>query len=467
MLYDILQFANWFILWYLIFLSLGYITLFAAAIPDLYLQFTELQVGDINELMRSSTLPPVNVLVSVYNEEDNILETVYSILRNSYPNTYLTIINDGSKDHTLEKLTEEFNLKPIPISFPQKINTLGTFKNYYVSDSHVNFSLIDKTNSGKSDSLNMALNANSSPLVITTDGDCILESDAISEIVFYLLTEPKTIAVGGAVYILNGCRYHEGKITEVRMSLKPLYGMQVCEYMRSFLFSRSGWNVLGGALCYAGAFTLFNYNSLLEIGGFDVGNVANDFEIITHLHAYNLKHDRDYRIRYCPSAIAWTDVPGTFSEFWKQRKGWQHDSLRSLLKHSEMLFNPRYGFIAYYTYPFFFFGEVLGAIVEFTAYFLVILSWALGILDLYWAVLIFAMCWGFVCFITMATALISYVTYYKYKRLRDVFLILVMVFFESFGLRQYHVLIKTIATVQYFFSGIKRSFQRLIGAEPT
>ena len=39
------------------------------------------------------------------------------------------------------------------------------------------------------------------------------------------------------------------------MPLKAIWGFQACEFLRSFVFCRSGWNVFGGALTsYAEAF---------------------------------------------------------------------------------------------------------------------------------------------------------------------------------------------------------------------
>lgn len=105
-----------------------------------------------------------------------------------------------------------------------------------------------------------------------------------------------------------------------------------------------------------------------------------------------------------------------------------------------------------YTYPFFLFGETLGPIVEFIAYISVFISWLLGVLNIKWAILFFIVCWGLVNLITMSTAFISFITFNKYPRLRDMLWMLFWVAVESFGFRQYCVMCKVIATLRYTLS---------------
>src|SRR3990167_138093 len=448
---EFLIILNWSILWYLVILSLGYTIQLAAAIPDIFSRFEESEKGDINELMRSHTMQPVTVIITAYNEKNNILNAVYSVLKSTYRDVHIIIVNDGSIDSTLDKLKKIFNLEKVNAVLPKKIPTIGKVRGYYVSNYNIKVTLIDKENSGKSDSLNVALNACRTPLFITMDADSILEPEAIANIIFYMLTHENTVAVGGAVYILNGCKYEDGVIIEKKMSRRPLYALQSCEYMRSFLFSRSGWNAFGGALCYAGAFTLFDHKAVLDVGGFDQKNIAQDFEIITHLHEYQREQKNNYTIGYTASAVAWTDVPGTLKEYWNQRINWQKYTLRSLLLHKRMLFNPRYGVICLYSYPFYLFGETLGVIVEFAAYAVVLLSWYFGILDTYFAILFVIICWGFVTFLTMATALMNFVTYNQYRRLSDLLWLMLIVTTESFGYRQFLVACRVKATLIYFF----------------
>ena len=52
--------------------------------------------------------PPVSVLVAAYNEETVITRTIDSVLRNGYDDMEIIVVDDGSKDRTLEVLRQEF-----------------------------------------------------------------------------------------------------------------------------------------------------------------------------------------------------------------------------------------------------------------------------------------------------------------------------------------------------------------------
>lgn len=448
---------NWVLLFYLLYISVCYVILLIASIHDVFLRFLEIKIGDVISIMKSHNMPPVTVLMAAYNEEKDIIGAVTNVLHSDYPNTHLIVINDGSTDNTLPLLIKTFNLHKIAPIIPKLIEKTGEIKAYYVSDSHKTLTVIDKVHVDKSDSLNVGLNACRTPLFMTVDADTLLDEEAISEAVFYMMTRPHAVAVGGAAYILNGCTYKDGNITKAQMPYKPIYALQACEYLRSFVINRAGWNVLGGSLSFSGTFTLFEHKAVVEIGGFDVGNPANDFEIITHLHAHRLESDTPYQIGFTPASTAWTDVPGTLKEYWHQRTTWQRGTLRSLLLHKQLFLNPRFNIIGLFSYPFFLLGETLGPLVECSAYILVFVSWYLGIIDVYTAGLFFLACWLFVTTLTVASELISLVTYNKYKRLRDMPWILLVVTMESFGFRQFHVAARVVGTIQYFLNSFKWS----------
>lgn len=455
MLISTIIFLNWCILWYLIFLSVGYIFLFTMSIRDIFMRDQEERIGDVLSMMKLEAMPPVSVIMATYNEENNITESIDSVLNSTYPHTYLIIVNDGSTDNTVKKLIERYQLHKVPPVMPQLLKTFGAIKGYYISEAYPNITLIDKEHHDKSDCLNIGINACRTPLFITMDADSLIEPEAVSELLFYLATRPHAVAVGGGVYILNGCKWKNGKITEARMPYHFITGIQACEYMRSFLFARAGWNPLNGSLSFSGTATLFDHQAILDIGGFDVGNPANDFEIIVHLHEHKLGKNSLYQIGYTPAASVWTDVPDTLKSYWHQRTTWQIGTLRSLMLYKHMFFNPRYGITGLFTYPFFLLGETLGPLVELLAYVLVLISWWIGILDGYLALLFFLVCLGFITLLTMATVLMSLITYNKYGKLRDVPWMLFLVVIETFGFRQYGAICRTIATFRYFFGKLK------------
>lgn len=421
MLIDFITMTNWLILYYLIVISAIYVILLGVSIPDIVNRFKENEIGNIIPLMNSHALPPVTIIIPAFNEQGIILQTVESLLKTQYPNTFIIIVSLGSTDKTLSRLITTYNLFKTSSLIQQKIPTSNVIKNYFISQKYPNLTVIDMPHIDRSEAMNIAINACHTPLFISIDGDTLVEPDAISNIVYYALRKIHQVVVGGALYILNGCHYKNGQITNGKLSSNPIVIFQTCEYLRSFLFSRSGWNSLGGAMCYAGAFTLFNYNMVVEIGGFQKNNLAQDFEIVTHIHADRLEKKLPYQIGFTPSAVGWTDVPRSLKSYWKQRFHWQYYSLKSLDYYVRMLFNYKYGIVGLFTYPFFLFGEILGALVEFIAYISVLISWYLGILDPFWAIAFFILCLGFISFLTMASVLLNYVTFNKYHRIQAIF----------------------------------------------
>jgi len=448
---EIIFLVNWMILIYFFFLSLIYIILLIASLRDLYERFLESKIGKITSLLKSYVPPPVSVAICAYNEEDFILNTIDSVLRNSYPNVEILVINDGSTDATLETLIKKFSLYKIFPSVPQRIKTHVEISGYYISKTHPHITVIDKVNSGKSDALNMAVNVCRTPLFITLDADSIIEPDALDNIVYCLLRKSHTVAVGGGVYVINGCEYKDGAIIKAKMSYNPVVDFQTIEYLRSFIFGRTGLNVLGGAMCFAGTFTLFEYKSLVDAGGFEYGNDAQDFEIITRLHAEKAERHYPYNILYTSSAISWTDVPDTLIKYWKQRFVWQRDILRSIMQHKKMLFNPKYGITGFFTYPFYLFGETLSCLVEFTAYINFFLSWHFDLLEIHLFLHVFFICMGFLITFTLITTFVSMISFNKYKRTRDLIWVLFLTTIELLGFHQYYVLCRVCATVRYFF----------------
>lgn len=463
MLMNAVIYINWFILCYFVLLAAGYIFLLINSLKDVFMRYMEIKVDNTTSMTKVLKIPAVTVMMAAFNEEDNIIEAVESVLNSDYTNTHLLIVNDGSTDNTLELLINKYKLYKTSSSFVAKrVKIQSEVKGVYLSHSYSNITVIDKTHYDKSDSLNVALDACRTPLFVTVDADSIIEPETISEMVLYLLTQPHIVAVGGSVYILNDCKVKDGKIIKASMPYSYLLGMQACEYLRSFIFARSGWNSLGGALSFSGTMTLLETEEIVELGGFDLHNDAYDFEIVTRLHARKIECEVPYQIGYTSAASAWTDVPATFKTYWNQRVNWQVGTMRSLLLHKKMLFNPKYGLTGFFTYPFFLFGDALAPVVEFVAYLMLIISWSLGILDGYGALLLFVTCLGFITLLTMANFLISLVSYNKYQRIRDIPWVFCLSVIELFGFHQYNVICRVVGTIRYFF--VKRPSLSSVGS---
>jgi len=78
---------------------------------------------DDETLYNSDIAPGISVVAPAYNEEKTIITNVHSLLTLEYPLFEVVIVNDGSKDTTLEKLIKEFDLVEVPYAYIERIKT--------------------------------------------------------------------------------------------------------------------------------------------------------------------------------------------------------------------------------------------------------------------------------------------------------------------------------------------------------
>ena len=148
-----------------------------------------------------------------------------------------------------------------------------------------NLLVISKDNGGKPDALNVGINMCRTPYFCTLDSDCILERDALLRLMQPIVRSPQnTVASGGIVRILNGCEVKDGQVVKVGLPQGRLERFQVVEYLRSFLFGRTGWNLLGGTLIVSGAFAVFHRETVIDAGGFKHDTVTEDMDLIVQIH---------------------------------------------------------------------------------------------------------------------------------------------------------------------------------------
>lgn len=446
-----LYIVNNIILWYFIIVCFIYIVLLFGSLSDIFFRFRENFYGDMIQVFDKRFSPPVAVIIPVYNERDNVFNTVESVFNSTYPNFQIILVNDGSTDDTLQILIEKYDLKKTYYLSENIINTLPV-KQYYISKKDPRLIVIDKTHGGGiGDNFNVGLNATTCPYFITLDADGIIDPKAIETDIFTLLSRPNTIVVGGGVYLLNGCEIHDGKITKVRMPRSLVAAFQVGEYLRAFLFGRSGWNMFRGALCYSGTHTLFEKAPVMAAGGYVTNNRSQDVEITVHLHALARENKTPCRLIFTPASFVWTDAPATLRAFWKQRVFWQMGTMQSFFQHFYMFFNPRYGITGLFTYPFYIFVEIFGCIVEFIAYLTIPLSWYLHDFNLVLAVLIFLVSLGFISFLTMSVVFINFITFNKYSLIKDGLYLLFLSIFEVIGFRQFMIVSRVYGTFKYIY----------------
>ncbi|MFQ5736576.1 MAG: glycosyltransferase [Thermodesulfobacteriota bacterium] len=409
-----------------------------------------------HESIHPSMVQPISVLLSAYNEESNIVESVKSLCQLNYPDYEIVVINDGSTDATFRRLVESFGLRRIKSVYRPILRTAGV-RGFYASRRVPNLVVIDKEHSGKADSLNTGINASRAPYFCSVDADSILEKDSLMRLMWPIIEEPEVVkATGGIVRIVNGSVVRDGKIAEVRLPEDSLSRLQVVEYIRSFLFGRAGLSALNSLLIISGTFSMFHKKSVIAVGGYSTDTVTEDMELVVRLHRYFMRTKQKYRINFVPDPICWTEAPKTFAALSKQRKRWHAGLGESIALHMAMVFNPRYGRIGLFAMPYQLLIEFFGPFIETAGYAVVVLSFMAGIIDVRFFMLFLVMAVAIGVFFSTVAILLEEITYRRYPRLRDLLVLLFYGVLENFGYRQVVAYWRTRAIISFILPGKKR-----------
>ena len=156
--------------------------------------------------------PPIALLAPAYNEALTIVQSVRSLLSLRYPSFEVIVINDGSKDTTLQVLIKAYELKPVQRHYDQALDH-QPIRGVYAAAHQPRLIVVDKENGGKADALNAGINVSRAPIFCSMDADSLLEPDALLRAVRPFVEDPeRTVAVGGTVRIANGCLIRDGQV---------------------------------------------------------------------------------------------------------------------------------------------------------------------------------------------------------------------------------------------------------------
>ncbi len=432
-----------FALTYLLLLNTCYALLLLMSIPELWRHWRLAADEHLRRLLASDALPPLSLLVPAHNEEVSIAASVLSFLTLEYPHLEVVVVNDGSKDRTIEVLAKEFDLYEVPPAFAIRLPTKNV-RAYYRSRRHARLLVIDKENGGKADALNAAMNASRHPFVVAVDADTLIEPDALVRLARPFLLGANVAAVGGTVRVANHCVVDLGRVTEARVDPRWLPGCQVVEYLRAFLFGRLAWNWLGGNLLISGAFGLFRKEFLFAIGGYRTGNVTEDMDLCVRLQRYLRENGIKASLPFIPDPVAWTEVPSSVRVLKRQRERWHRGLISTLLSHRVMLFNPRYGAAGTLAYPFFFFGEMIAPLVEILGWFGLIVGITIGAVNTEFALLFLGVAIGFGTLLSVWAIVLEEFSFKRYRRARDTWRLIGFAVIEGLGYRQMTVIFRLL-----------------------
>ncbi len=253
----------------------------------------------------SAFRPPVSAIIAAYNEEKVIVRTVESVLRNGYDDLEVIVVDDGSRDATLEVLRRNFGGRP-------------------------NIRILSQSNAGKSAALNNAIAHAHHDILVALDADTIFRAGTIAKLVRHF-ADPKVGAVSGNARVGN----RNSWITR----------FQSIEYIYGFNLDRRALDLLNAITVVPGAVGAWRKNLILKLGGFGDDTLAEDTDLTLKIRRAG------YQIRYEEGAVAFTEAPEDTRGLAKQRFRWAFGTLQAAWKHRDALFVAKYGSLGFVALP--------------------------------------------------------------------------------------------------------------------
>jgi len=293
--------------------------------------------------------PPISVLIAAYNEEMVIRDTLRSVLNTLYPGPIeVIVVDDGSQD-----------------------NTSAIVAAMAEDDSRIR--LIRQVNLGKATALRNGLQAVKHDFVVSLDADTQFTPQTITHLM-QPFADPAVGAVSGRARVGNP------KTLVARF--------QSLEYTCGFNLDRRAYHQLNCITVVPGAVSALRVSAVQAAGGISTETLAEDTDLTLALHKYG------FTIHYAPGAVAWTEAPETVRAFAKQRFRWAFGTLQCLWKHRELLFNPQYKALGWFSLPSAWFFNIFlvafGSIIDLLLILSLVVSPANSILYFYFFVFLAA-----------------------------------------------------------------------------
>jgi len=143
----------------------------------------------------------ISIIIPVYNAEKYIAATLESVLKQSYKNTEIILVNDGSEDDSLN----------IILDYKSKYND--------------KIKVIDIPNGGPGAARNIGIKEATSRYILFVDSDDTIEENMVEAMYKQIIYSNADICICGMKYIYNG------KI--LQLNLKSKEDLDISEYLTS------------------------------------------------------------------------------------------------------------------------------------------------------------------------------------------------------------------------------------------
>jgi cellulose synthase/poly-beta-1,6-N-acetylglucosamine synthase-like glycosyltransferase len=403
---------------------------------------------DYMRYIDSNNLLPISLIIPAYNEQENIVQNIRSLMKINYPTYEIIVVNDGSTDKTGDLVIDAFEMHPIETSIRYQIQT-QTIRGVYFSKKYPNLLYVDKENGGKSDALNAGINISSYPLFTCLDADSRVEKDALLMLALEFIKDSRTVVAGGIVRIANGSKIVDGQLKGFSMPKKLVERFQIVEYYRSFLSGRVFWSATNSLLIVSGAFGLFRKQTVIDVGGYKRNTIGEDMEIVVRIHRYMRKNKIKYKVIFNELSICWTQGPMSMKDIRSQRRRWQIGLMDTLISHRAMTLNPRYGMVGLFSMPYNWIFELFGAVIETLGYFLIPFSLLMGELNMFFFVMYFLLAVMLGIILSEGSLVLEQYTHRAAMTAKQSISISIYAILENFGYRQLISIFRVEGIIKY------------------
>lgn len=402
-----------------------------------------------DDLMRMPNAPGISIITSAFNESPTIIENVKSLLNLQYPKFEVVIVNDGSKDDTLEKMMKYFELVKVDYYFEQKIHhqpIRGIYKS--TNKAHKHLIVVDKFNGGaKADAMNAGLNVSNFPYFLNTDVDCVLESETLLYFMSDILSDrSRVIAIGATLRMSNSFLFKNGILKEIRLPKNIWVRFQELEYVRSYLLGKMGWSYVNAVPNVSGGLGVFEKKVVMDVGGYKVSSLGEDMELIIDVSRMLNERKEPFKIKYLPQVLCYTEGPDSIKVLSRQRVRWARGLWQIYKNNMRVLFNPKYKRLGLIVFPYNFFFELLAPIIEFLGL-LFMIYYAIitqrGELMWYYFLLVYL----FSAILSTTAVLYNQILHNYYQKTSDVYKLVLITFLEPL---LYHPIVVYSALKGYY-----------------
>lgn len=317
--------------------ALIYLIIFANFVSMLHLGLFIIggNIYDIKQIMRrrnqktlthQSKYPLVSVIVPAHDEAKGIRRTLDSIVKSTYKNIEIIVVDDGSSDNTAAIVNIYWSLRPDARvgQYVARLPRGGSFKRKYLrlQGFAAPGLTVRQSNQGKGAAMNNAIkNHAQGEYVMCLDADSQLDSRAIERAVKHL-ENPDVLGVAANVRIGGGNHW--------------LTLLQRFEHMIGYR-AKKFYTVSNSEFIIGGVASTYRRDLLKKVGYYDTDTMTEDIGLSLKIVAQ--EGNRAKRIIYAADVVATTEGVHTFPALMKQRYRWKLGSLQNLYKYRHLLFN--------------------------------------------------------------------------------------------------------------------------------